>query len=272
MKGMEGPSLVNSGDIVTFTCRYDLGKDAIYSIKWYKEDRELYRYIPTDFPESRIFQGTPGVIVMKNTTVPNRLVVKMDGAFGSGVYKCEITIETPVFLTLDISKNITVIVPPIREPRILGMATTYKIGDTVKVTCQSKDSKPAPDMQWLINKQNVTSSMVLPIKTTMNQKTMLETTESTLRFVTRNRHFRDGKLYITCIAKISDVYHAEVKDAAVGILGNVTQQTNQIVIGASPSLSTSSTPLKMTIRNFLFQDTPLNGLVFIINYINFSML
>ena len=55
------------------------------------------------------------------------------------------------------------------------------------------------------------------------------------RFVTRNRHFRDGKLYITCIAKISDVYHAEVKDAAVGILGNVTQQTNQIVIGASPS-------------------------------------
>ena len=56
---MEGPSLVNSGDIVTFTCRYDLGKDAIYSIKWYKEDSELYRYIPTDFPESRIFQGTP---------------------------------------------------------------------------------------------------------------------------------------------------------------------------------------------------------------------
>ena len=41
--------------------------------------------------------------------MPNRLVVKMDGAFGSGVYKCEITIETPVFLTLDISKNITVI-------------------------------------------------------------------------------------------------------------------------------------------------------------------
>ena len=37
------------------------------------------------------------------------------------------------------------------------MATTYKIGDTVKVTCQSMDSKPAPDMQWLINKQNVST-------------------------------------------------------------------------------------------------------------------
>ena len=37
------------------------------------------------------------------------------------------------------------------------MATTYKIGDKVKVTCQSMDSKPAPDMQWLINKQNVST-------------------------------------------------------------------------------------------------------------------
>ena len=64
MKELEGPDLANSGEIVTFICRYDLGKDAIYSIKWYKEDNELYRYIPTDSPEYRIFHGTPGVIVM----------------------------------------------------------------------------------------------------------------------------------------------------------------------------------------------------------------
>ena len=64
MKELEGPDLANSGDIVIFICRYDLGKDAIYSIKWYKEDNELYRYIPTDSPEYRIFHGTPGAIVM----------------------------------------------------------------------------------------------------------------------------------------------------------------------------------------------------------------
>ena len=64
MKDLEGPDLANSGDIVKFTCRYDLGKDAIYSIKWYKEDNELYRYIPTDSPETRYFRGTPGVIIM----------------------------------------------------------------------------------------------------------------------------------------------------------------------------------------------------------------
>ena len=33
----------------------------------------------------------------------------MDGAFGSGVYKCEITAENPSFVTLELRKNITVI-------------------------------------------------------------------------------------------------------------------------------------------------------------------
>ena len=59
-----GPEMATSGEIVAFTCSYDLGRDAIYSIKWYKEEQEIYRYIPTDNPEYRIFPEPPGVIVM----------------------------------------------------------------------------------------------------------------------------------------------------------------------------------------------------------------
>ena len=50
---------------------------------------------------------------------------------------------------------LTISVPPFKEPKILGMAQTYKVGNTVKVKCVSKDSKPAPDIRWLINKRNV---------------------------------------------------------------------------------------------------------------------
>ena len=35
------------------------------------------------------------------------------------------------------------------------MAQTYKVGNTVEVSCISKDSKPAPHIRWLINKRNV---------------------------------------------------------------------------------------------------------------------
>lgn len=65
---VQGPSLINSGDTVTLACRYDLGKDALYSMKWYKDDQEIYRYVPTDQPESHVF-GVPGVAVNVRTVL-----------------------------------------------------------------------------------------------------------------------------------------------------------------------------------------------------------
>ena len=52
-----GPNSVNNGDEITLTCLYDLGRDSIYSIKWYKDAFEMYRYVPTDNPEFKIFGG-----------------------------------------------------------------------------------------------------------------------------------------------------------------------------------------------------------------------
>lgn len=60
MLGVSGPKSVNAGDTVTLTCRYDLGRDAIYSMKWYKDHHEVYRYIPTDSPEYKSF-NVPGI-------------------------------------------------------------------------------------------------------------------------------------------------------------------------------------------------------------------
>ena len=82
------------------------------------------------------------------------------------------------------------------------------------------------------------------------------------RFVAKEHHFQDGKLYITCIATISDVYQARVNDAAVGILGNITEQTNQIVIGASPSKKIFNT-LKLILSIIVLPIMP---------FLNFSMI
>ena len=51
-----GPRLANMGEVVTLVCRYDLEKDAVYSIKWYKDQHEIYRYVPTDQPEVYAFR------------------------------------------------------------------------------------------------------------------------------------------------------------------------------------------------------------------------
>ena len=48
-----------------------------------------------------VFQGT--------LTMPNKLVARMEGPHGTGLYRCEVTIETPRFITMETSKNVTVV-------------------------------------------------------------------------------------------------------------------------------------------------------------------
>ena len=62
MLGITGPTSVNVGDTLTLTCRYDLGRDAIYTVKWYKDGREVYRYVPGGSAEFKYF-GAPGIEV-----------------------------------------------------------------------------------------------------------------------------------------------------------------------------------------------------------------
>ena len=45
------------GQDVKLECLYDMEGDKLYSIKWYRNGHEFYRYIPTDRPSTAIFDG-----------------------------------------------------------------------------------------------------------------------------------------------------------------------------------------------------------------------
>ena len=62
MLDIVGPSLVNLDDVFTLICKYNLQDDLVYSVKWFKGDQEIYRYIPGGSPETQTFK-IPGVIV-----------------------------------------------------------------------------------------------------------------------------------------------------------------------------------------------------------------
>jgi hypothetical protein len=34
------------GDMALLECTYELGGDKLYSVKWYKDNEEFYRYVP----------------------------------------------------------------------------------------------------------------------------------------------------------------------------------------------------------------------------------
>ncbi|XP_076332606.1 uncharacterized protein LOC143237338 isoform X2 [Tachypleus tridentatus] len=47
---LDVPSPTVVGQEVELTCSFDLNGDTLYSVKWYKDDVEFYRFVPNDWP------------------------------------------------------------------------------------------------------------------------------------------------------------------------------------------------------------------------------
>lgn len=46
MLGVKVPAYIFIGDSVQLFCNYDLQMDKLYSVSWYKDNEEFYRYVP----------------------------------------------------------------------------------------------------------------------------------------------------------------------------------------------------------------------------------
>ncbi|KAG8186974.1 hypothetical protein JTE90_005747 [Oedothorax gibbosus] len=49
------PTRVIVGETIKLSCGYDLEDDKLYSIKWYRDDVEFFRYVPRDVPPGQFF-------------------------------------------------------------------------------------------------------------------------------------------------------------------------------------------------------------------------
>ncbi|KAK8775879.1 hypothetical protein V5799_030777 [Amblyomma americanum] len=50
------PSWPTRGSTVKLECLYDLENDPLYSVKWYKDQQEFFRFLPRDRPAKRVFK------------------------------------------------------------------------------------------------------------------------------------------------------------------------------------------------------------------------
>lgn len=51
------------GETATLECIYELHRDTLYSVKWYKDNEEFYRYMPKMSPPQRSYNAIDGVKV-----------------------------------------------------------------------------------------------------------------------------------------------------------------------------------------------------------------
>ncbi|XP_026466050.1 uncharacterized protein LOC113369678, partial [Ctenocephalides felis] len=77
----------------------------------------------------------------------------------SGLYSCEVSLETPIYTKASSDHELTVIIPQSAAPRITFGAREYTVGELLEANCTSVPAHPPPHITWLINGKKVDEKM-----------------------------------------------------------------------------------------------------------------
>ncbi|KAL9695266.1 hypothetical protein quinque_014551 [Culex quinquefasciatus] len=208
------PEVVDVRDTPTLSCSYDMGTHKLNSVKWYKDEREFFRYSPMMEQNQMIFP-VEGVTVMRKA--PAHLCDQYSCSIqlqqlnirSSGAYRCEISGDAPEFKLAHGTANMSVAVLPQYDPIINGLQHAYSLGDFVVANCSSDMSSPPAKLYWFINDRIVPSDFLQP-----QQETTIDNDGFTLRYRTLEIRFHidevrlgkiKGKLALKCLARIDAI-------------------------------------------------------------------
>ncbi|XP_046387590.1 uncharacterized protein LOC124157130 [Ischnura elegans] len=196
-------------------CHFDMEGESLYSVKWYKDGNEFYRYLPRDMPPAQVFP-LPGVTIDIHNSTESTVVLSSVNLSSTGRYRCEVSAEAPSFQTVSDHGDMVVVALPEEGPRISGGRPRYQVGDTVRVNCTSGRSKPAAQLIWFINGDQADSSF-LRGPFSASDREGLETSTLGLEFKVRPKHFRrNGDMKLKCLATIATVYWRSNEESVEG--------------------------------------------------------
>ncbi|XP_023216292.1 uncharacterized protein LOC111618899 [Centruroides sculpturatus] len=96
---LDVPGAVFRGDSVWLNCSFDLESDELYSVKWYKNNVEFYRYLPSDQPPAQKYEQV-GVYLDLAKSYQGHLYLYRTDLYTEGTYRCEVSAESPSFQTI----------------------------------------------------------------------------------------------------------------------------------------------------------------------------
>lgn len=201
---LDMPGVVIRGDPVWLNCSFDLESDDLYSVKWYKNNREFFRYLPNEEPPVQAYKLS-GVYVDAGRSSVGNLYLKKTDLRSEGQYACEVSADAPSFQTVRSEKELKVYVLPKEAPEIRGTKPHYRIGDLVNVTCYAGATKPPAVLTWSINGDQVPPDYerMYPV---FSDHVLLYHSSLGLTFTAEPHHFTYGIMKLKCTATVSGAY------------------------------------------------------------------
>ncbi|CAM1295112.1 Uncharacterised protein g1195 [Pycnogonum litorale] len=198
------PSPVVKGDEARLFCLYDLEGSQLYSMKWYKDDDEFFRYVPGEPQQIKTFP-TKGIdlnLAKSNGTTVMLTNVRLETGGG---YKCEVSGESPYFQTNRAQKRMVIYVLPEGKPEITGNKEEYNIGDTLNVNCTTRLSKPPATIIWYINGQQAKQEYLTSHFRSTDSRGLSNSTLG-LNFRVTKTQLNDGSITLKCLALVGKKY------------------------------------------------------------------
>ncbi|XP_041774746.1 uncharacterized protein LOC121594927 isoform X2 [Anopheles merus] len=238
------PDVVDVRETVTLSCSYDMGTHKLNSVKWYKDEREFFRYSPL-MPKSLMLFDVEGVTVLQNSTgqICNQFMCSIQlhrlNIRSSGSYRCEISGDAPEFKLAHGVGNMTVAVYPQFDPIINGLQHNgvqhnYALGDFVVANCSSDMSSPPARLYWYINDRNVPSDYLQPQheSTVENDGFQLRQRTLEIRFYIDEKRLGKlkGKLVLKCLARIDAIPQATRESTQIIYIPTTDELRNQKLI------------------------------------------
>ena len=123
---------------LSLICDYELGGRELYSVKWSHDDRGFYRFFPRLEEPRQVFPSSALSVELEQS---DHRSVRLSSVslLSSGVMRCEVTTEGPMFLTVAEDSLLTVVEPP-----SLSLVQT---GDSLVLDCQPGRSG-SPSSVW----------------------------------------------------------------------------------------------------------------------------
>uniref|UniRef100_A0A023G616 Putative neural cell adhesion molecule l1 n=1 Tax=Amblyomma triste TaxID=251400 RepID=A0A023G616_AMBTT len=200
---MDQPPTGVAGGDVRLSCPHDLGDVPLYSFKWYKDDKEFYRFVPRNRPPGNMFT-VEGVTVDMLQSNYSSLYLKNLSALSAGTYRCEASSDAPPFLTVQDEKMLTVSELREMRPHITTDRETYQLGDTVRLNCTSSRARPAPKLALYIDDRLVDETEAHATVETHRDGFQAANFETS--FPISNQHARAGAVRVKCHASFAGLY------------------------------------------------------------------
>ncbi|KAK3928297.1 Cell adhesion molecule 2 [Frankliniella fusca] len=155
------PAWVAHGQPAVLTCKYDSEGSVLYSVKWYHNNKEFYRYLKDETPNIRTFpqKGVHVDTAHSNDTNLRLINVSRETA---GEFVCEVSMDAPTFDVAMASAHLNIAVLPAKPPRITGLEDAYVPGQIIAANCTVGAAQPRASLRWFLNGMEVAAQYVEP--------------------------------------------------------------------------------------------------------------